>query len=222
MLTHPGDADTDTPAPAARRAPWLVLVALAVLVVAAAAFVLGRVTDGGPSAGAVDVGFAHDMTAHHEQAVEMALTTYARTDDPELAGLAKDIAVGQQAQIGMMTAWLDAWREPATGAGPAMTWMGMSVDGLMPGMATAAELAQLKDLSVADADELFLRLMIRHHSSGVDMAEYARDHADTDEIRNLANGIVLSQQGEISTMQRLLTKRGLEPEQPNDPHAGHG
>ena len=41
-----------------------------------------------------------------------------------------------------------------------------------------AELAQLRSLSGTEFDTEFLRLMIRHHQGGFDMAQYAAQHAD--------------------------------------------
>ena len=48
----------------------------------------------------------------------------------------------------------------------------------MPGMATEDELANLRALSGTAFDVEFLRLMIRHHQGGLDMAQYAAEHAD--------------------------------------------
>ena len=47
----------------------------------------------------------------------------------------------------------------------------------MPGMATEEELAGLRSLSGTAFDVEFLRLMIRHHQGGREMAEYAAKHA---------------------------------------------
>ena len=49
-----------------------------------------------------DAGFARDMQMHHAQAVDMAMTIYAETDDDELRALAYDIATGQSSQRGEM------------------------------------------------------------------------------------------------------------------------
>jgi uncharacterized protein (DUF305 family) len=82
---------------------------------------------------------------------------------------------------------------------------------LMPGMATEEELAGLRSLSGTAFDVEFLRLMIRHHQGGLDMAVYAAEHADVDAVRRLAATIRSAQTSETATMTDLLTERGGTP-----------
>lgn len=49
-------------------------------------------------------------------------------------------------------------------------------------------------------DRAFLDMMIPHHQGAVDMAELAQKHAKHQEIKTLANNIVISQLKEISDM----------------------
>ena len=51
--------------------------------------------------------------------------------------------------------------------------------------------------SGAEADELFVDLMIAHHQGGLHMAEFAAAEAENAEVRSLAPSIVDGQQGEI-------------------------
>ena len=81
----------------------------------------------------------------------------------------------------------------------------------MPGMATEDELAGLRDLSGPAFDVEFLRLMIRHHQGGLDMAAYAAEHADLAAVRRLAATIADTQTAETTTMTDLLTERGGTP-----------
>ena len=160
-----------------------------------------------PGDDSVAAGFARDMIVHHEQAVQMAETLRARTDDPELRLLAADIALTQQAQIGRMQGWLDVWRLPTTGNEPAMAWMGTPTERAMPGMATEDEIDRLRDAPIAEAEGLFLTLMIDHHRAGIDMAQAALDHDIPTPVRQLAEGIAASQQAEIDLMRDLLADR---------------
>lgn len=64
------------------------------------------------------------------KAVRMSATVHYRTGDPALRLLALDILTTQQAQIGIMSGWLDLWRKDQTAPVPAMAWMGMSTAGL--------------------------------------------------------------------------------------------
>lgn len=164
-----------------------------------------------PSEESADVGFARDMSEHHRQAVEMSSMLYDRTDDETMRILAYDILITQQAQIGMMSGWLDVWGYRWSSMDPRMEWMGMSVEGLMPGMATRGELNQLQDAQGVEADALFIQLMIPHHRAGVVMAGAAAEQAKTEIVRNLAQGMAEAQQAEIEYMQQLLQEKGYEP-----------
>jgi uncharacterized protein (DUF305 family) len=153
------------------------------------------------------------MSTHHAQAVRMSFIIRDRTDDPDVRLLAYDIITTQQAQIGMMTAWLDEWGLPKTDPAGAMRWMsghgghrgGASA---MPGMATREQLAELERASGRAAEVLFLRLMIAHHRGGVDMAEAVVARTGHDRVRRLARTMVAGQRSEITLMNTMLRERG--------------
>ena len=206
----------------ALRTALLAVIAVGlVLLGGGLAVVLGIGRDDGtavPTADSVAAGFSRDMAIHHLQGVEMANVALERSEDPEVRQLAFDISSTQTNQAGRMQGWLSLWGVPPTG-GEAMAWLGgdgghshaMTTDGLMPGMATEDELAELRSLSGTDFDVEFLRLMIRHHQGGLGMAEYAADHADVDAVRRLAGTIADTQTAETTTMTELLTERGGTP-----------
>ena len=172
-----------------------------------------------PGENSVDAGFARDMAAHHEQAVEMAEVIRTRTGDPRLRTLATDIALTQQAQIGRMRGWLDSWGLSATATAPPMAWTGHDGRG-MPGMATREEINRLTSVDVAAAEAEFLQLMVTHHRGGVSMARAAAELATVSGVRTLASSIVRSQTAEIDLLQQLLRERGLQaPSAP--PEATH-
>ena len=171
-----------------------------------------------PSAESVDTGFSRDMARHHLQGVEMANLALDRSDDRAVRGLAFDISATQTNQTGRMQGWLTLWGLQPSG-GDVMAWMGdgghdghsMGEGGLMPGMATEDELANLRELSGPEFDVEFLRLMIRHHQGGKEMAEYAADNAQTSAVRDLADTIVASQSAETRLMAGMLAERGGTP-----------
>jgi uncharacterized protein (DUF305 family) len=74
----------------------------------------------------------------------------------------------------------------------------------MPGMATAAEMDQLVNLTGARLDAQFLRLMTRHHEGGLPMAKEAARRAGTAYVRTTARAMVSDQQREIDLMRMLL------------------
>ncbi|WP_425549506.1 DUF305 domain-containing protein, partial [Actinomadura miaoliensis] len=214
-------ADGPSGATGARR----VTVVLAVLVLLAAAVLvaLAMRRSGHPGTDSAEAGFARDMSTHHAQAVRMSFIVRDRTDDEPVRLLAYDIITTQQAQIGMMTAWLDEWGLPKTDPAGHMRWMGghhggaspapgAGADGaVMPGMATRTQLREMEAASGRDAEIRYLRLMIVHHRAGVDMARAVLERTDRPRVRSLARSMVDGQQSEITLMTRMLTERGATP-----------
>ncbi|WP_328911591.1 DUF305 domain-containing protein [Streptomyces sp. NBC_00234] len=173
----------------------------------------GTSSSAAPAETSADVGFARDMSIHHQQAVEMSFVVRDRTDDEDVRRLAYDIINTQANQRGMMLGWLETWGRPKSSERPPMEWMGHTVEArgdgsLMPGMATDAEMDELRAADGTAAEILYLRLMTVHHRAGAEMAQAAADAAGTDEIRNLAAGMVRGQQSEIGLMADMLKERG--------------
>jgi len=155
----------------------------------------------------VDVGFLQDMRLHHEQAVSMAFTYLGLEDtNPGLQTVARTIVVGQEIEIGRMIQMLrDMGAPEALESDEAMAWMGHAMPAMqMPGMATDAQLDELAASSGEAADQLFVELMTAHHLGGIEMAEYAAEHASLDKVRSFAESIVVGQRGEIHEMEQLL------------------
>lgn len=199
-------------------------IALAV-VLAGGGFLVGRLgapVPTVPTGTSAAAGFLRDMQVHHAQAVEMAMLLRDRSDDPELRALAYDIAIGQSGQAGQMYGLLESWDLPQASSQPAMSWMAQPVidgssdgqhpdmaggDGTMPGMATAEQLDALRAADGAEAERLFLELMIVHHRGGLEMAEAVLARTRVPQVLAIARGVVVSQSGDIQTMQALLSQR---------------
>jgi uncharacterized protein (DUF305 family) len=160
-----------------------------------------------PGEDSPEAGFACDMMVHHAQAVQMAEIVRDKTESLAMRTLATDIALTQQAQIGMMQGWLEVWGLSITGTKPPMSWMGHPTEGLMPGMATPEEIHLLYKASPEETDRLFLRLMIAHHRSAIPMAEAILKRTDRPEVGQLAEAIKTSQKGEITLMEGMLRDR---------------
>lgn len=211
---------TDTAAGrgAVTRSLSLVIAAAVLALAVVAGYAWGNSGSGGsaaPDVSSVDAGFAWDMTTHHTQAVVMANYARDHTDDSRLRLLAYDIETEQQFQIGEMAGWLDTWGLPAVSGRPQMAWMAghghLASDGLMPGMATPAEMSKLQTLSGTPLDVYFLQLMIRHHQGGLPMAQYGAEHAASTYVQRLAQSIVAAQSSEIVSMEQLLRQLGGAP-----------
>jgi uncharacterized protein (DUF305 family) len=195
------------------------VIAVGVLVIAGAVGWLARgggSSTSAPSTSSVDVGFARDMSTHHVQAITMAGYERDNTTNPALKVLAADIETQQQFQIGEMQGWLDNWGLTVENPGRRMLWMGPEharhvVNGLMPGMATPAQMRQLQSMHGTALDIFFLQLMVHHHQGGVVMARFAAAHAQLAYVRNLAQAMVAAQSDEIVQMEQLLRQLGGSP-----------
>lgn len=192
---------------------WRVAMGLAVaFLLVAAGLLVGRIT-ARPSSDAVDVGFLVDMSSHHDQAVALSLLAQANGSDPAVQGFAREVVLFQRFELGKMDAYLEARGETTpdeTPDRPVMRWMGMGTTlSQMPGMASPADVQQLKDARGTAADVLWLKLIIQHHRGGLHMADYARDHASDRLVRDLASVMARNQTGEIVELQRELDR--LDP-----------
>ena len=217
----------ERPAPRWMRTVMAAGVVLAVLLLGASLGLLVQLNRGPaqPEAASVDVGFAQDMSVHHRQAVLMAGLARDCSANTEIKSLAFDIERTQLEQVGRMQGWLSLWNAARVPAGPAMSWMAQgSMPGMahgsgpsptgpltMPGMASPAELDQLRAAQGKDFDILFLKLMLRHHQGGVPMARYAAEHAETAQVRNLAEKIGVAQSAESDYLTKLIIQRGAAP-----------
>jgi uncharacterized protein (DUF305 family) len=209
----------------ARVPTWL--AGLLAVVALAAGLVLAPLApwaQADPGEGSPEVGFARDMSAHHAQAVSMALLAADRSQSAHLRAVAADIATSQQAQIGMMSAWLELWGLPPGGDGRPMAWMGhqLAPGERMPGMASLEQLQELAAARGPAFDARWAQLMHDHHVGGIPMAQAVLDRTDRDPVRQLAISMRDSQQAELGALQQIAAEAGSTIDDAGDPHAGHG
>ncbi|WP_035806740.1 DUF305 domain-containing protein [Kitasatospora mediocidica] len=216
-MTGPGRA------PIRRRMLWwpAALAAAVALCLGVPALLAGSSTASGttvtaPATGSPEAGFARDMSTHHQQAIDMSFIIRDRTDNTEVRNLAFDIINTQANQRGMMMGWLDQWGLTQSSPAAPMAWMQMAPyqahDGsLMPGMATNAQLDQLRGLSGKAAEIFYLQLMMQHHKGGIAMAQGYVDLAKNTAEKNLAESMVAGQTSELQLMTTMLAERGATP-----------
>ena len=161
-----------------------------------------------------DVEFMQGMIGHHAQAITMAKMCPSHGASAQLRVFCDKVIRSQRDEIDLMQTWLRDNGEtvPDPDDPHAMHMMpGMSMSDhemLMPGMLTAAQLAQLDSARGTDFDRLFLTGMIRHHEGALTMVAKLFDTpgaGQTPEIFGYATGVDADQRAEIERMQRMLT-----------------
>lgn len=146
-----------------------------------------------------DVMFAQMMIPHHQQAVEMAKLAGTRASMPEVKTLATTIEGAQEPEIRTMTRWLHEWGAKMPSGG---VTMGHGDEGIM----SDADMSKLKKASGRAFDEMFLKMMIKHHQGAVAMARTEQQSGMSAPAKAMAANIVRTQSAEIAQMRQLLKK----------------
>ena len=182
----------------------------AVLGVAPWSAAVGQAAAGGsrPAPAPADVDFLSGMISHHAQAVLIAGWAPTHDASAALRTLCARIIVSQRDEIATMERWLREHGQPVPPPDPrGLVMPGMDHPMAMPGMLTAAQLAQLDSARGAAFDRLFLTFMIQHHRGALTMVgelldrpNSARDGA----VFQIASDINADQTVEIARMTRML------------------
>ena len=166
-----------------------------------------------------DVAFAQGMIAHHQQAIDMAQMALDPNAgaSPDVVDLATRIQGAQDPEIALMTSWLTAWGRPMqmdTTGGHDMSSMDsmssmddmMTMDEMssMDGMMTAEEMDDLRAMTGADFDRMWMEMMIRHHQGAIAESQTVKAQGSNPDTLALADQIIAAQSQEIEEMQGLL------------------
>lgn len=150
-----------------------------------------------------DITFAQQMIPHHQQAVQMAdMALRNGTASAKVKSLAMQIKKAQAPEIATMTGWLKSWKAPQKSGMSGMGDMG-SMDGMMSG----EEMSGLGAAKGAAFDKQWVTLMIAHHRGAVTMSNSVLKTTSTQQVKSLAQEIITAQNGEIKTMQAMLTSK---------------
>jgi uncharacterized protein (DUF305 family) len=79
----------------------------------------------------------------------------------------------------------------------------------MEGLATDAQIAELRQAKGRDAAALWIALMSEHHLGGIHMADWAARHGKDRTTRNVALATVRNQRAEIMDLSRYRTRHNL-------------
>lgn len=158
--------------------------------------------DLGPRDGLFDLRFIDGMILHHQGAIAMAQGVLQNSHRDEMKQLAQAVIEAQQAEIDQMKQWRQAWY-PDASTEPVMYDAQMGHTMVMTPEMQAA-MAMDGDLGKADDDfDLrFINAMIPHHEGALAMAEQVLEKSDRPELRQVAQDILATQQGEIDQMEQ--------------------
>ena len=158
-----------------------------------------------------DVEFMQGMIVHHRQATVMSEMANDRTNSSPVLDLAGRIIVTQEDEIDFMQGWLEDRGENVTDS---ENDHNMHAHLEMAGMASPAELEELRNSKSTDFDRLFLKLMINHHDGAIKMVNHLRKQRGSayDPILNeFASDVANDQSVEIERMNFLLVSLSDDP-----------
>lgn len=143
-----------------------------------------------------DVMFLQMMYPHHAQAVDMAKLVPSRSQNQQVITLAQNIEKAQGPEMTQMTGLLANFGKPA----PSTEMSGHD----MPGMMSAEQMTNLTGLSGKAFDQVWLQMMIDHHSGAIDMSNTELRDGTNPDAKKLAQAIIANQQAEITQMRGML------------------
>jgi uncharacterized protein (DUF305 family) len=147
-----------------------------------------------------DLQFIDEMIPHHQMALVSSEHMISNSQRPEVRQLYENIQKSQSEQIEQMQEWRKEWYPDAGRPSEMMgeeQMGGMMDNGMMDG--------SMQGMMGGDAlDTMFLKMMIPHHQTAVEMADEALSKAEHPELRDLAQEIREEQSSEIQLMQGYL------------------
>jgi uncharacterized protein (DUF305 family) len=145
-----------------------------------------------------DQAFIDAMVPHHRQAIEMTEAAHARgLTQPDLQKIANDIIRSQQREIDLMLDWREQWFGSRQ-LGPVLPEvLGVPESELGMEHGSADEVA-----GAVDVDAKFAEMMIPHHEGAIAMAGAAKERAQHQEVKELAEAIIEAQEREIGIMEK--------------------
>ena len=94
-------------------------------------------------------------------------------------------------------------------------------DDIEPDPPQNGEDTEQTDEAYNEADTEFLQLMVPHHEEAVEMAEMVPERTERQELNDLADAVIASQEAEIDEMSMMLEEAGSEPASMQELHDDH-
>jgi uncharacterized protein (DUF305 family) len=178
------------------RTPRTLVVALVAATAAVSVAACGSDNGDSPAGNGTDLAFAQQMSAHHQDAIDMAKIAQEHAQSSYIKTLADDIIGAQQGEIAVLDAASDDLKgldvQPADlGIDEAMSGMNMDPDAL----ATADPF-----------DREFIDMMIPHHQGAIRMARAEINQGSSPALTKLAQQIIDTQAQEIQDMNAFRAK----------------
>lgn len=148
------------------------------------------------SPNSADVSYARMMIEHHAQALVMTDLAPKHAGSKEVKRIAARIAAAQKPEIEAMKGWLTSHGKPLKAEG--------HQHATMPGMATEAQLDELRTAEGKAFDRLFLTLMTTHHQGAITMAAEVKGQGNNIVIEEMADEVIAQQTSEITRMRDML------------------
>ncbi|MBX9389696.1 DUF305 domain-containing protein [Streptomonospora nanhaiensis] len=170
-----------------------------------------------------DVEYILKMIEHHGQALVMTDLAEDRMANDDLAKIADRIAAAQGPEVEAMEAWMEenvygpaeenpnhqgfCANGPDSGGGHHGGGGECPVNldhSDMPGMASEAQLDELRAAEGEEFDELFVELMTAHHEGAIEMAEEATMEGKDPTVLKMANDVIAEQRADIERMEEVM------------------
>lgn len=145
-----------------------------------------------PDTAKFETDFMQKMIDHHHMATEMAKVCLQKATHEELRSMCQNIIDSQTKEIQEMQSWLQSWYQ-------------ITKEPMM--MAEGEQMMnQLNAASGDEFDKMFMQMMIEHHTTAIQEATPCVQRAEHQELKDLCQNIITSQQQEIQQMQTWLAQ----------------
>jgi uncharacterized protein (DUF305 family) len=152
----------------------------------------------------VEKAFLAGMAHHHETAIEMAQIAQKRGDDASIKALGDDIASTQEREVEQMQKIHERLFEGPLEPDPA-AHDGLGLSAAEAGMTHTDDTNKMLE-AANPFDRAFVDEMVPHHVGAIKMAKVVLKSTDDSELKELANGIITTQEREVADMNSFRTK----------------